>query len=113
MAIVDVSIAYEGDIERTEQVILELLEKLPRKYEDIITPPQLLGVQSLGPSEVILRIVAETAPMRHLNVSRMIRKEVKQWLDQHGIEIPFPRLVMYSRNQEPLQQKAFSGSKEV
>ena len=113
MAIVDVSIAYEGDIDRTEQVILELLETLPRKYEDFIKTPELLGVQSLGPSEVILRIVAETEPMRHWFVSRLIRKEVKMWLDEHGIEIPFPRLVMYSRKEEPIEQKAFSRSKGV
>lgn len=112
MAIVDVSIAYEGDIERAEKVIQELLDILPGKYEDFIKPPELLGVQSLGPSEVILRIVAETAPMRHWFVSRLIRKEVKSWLDLHGIEIPFPRLVMYSRSEEPAPQKAFVSSKE-
>ena len=113
MAIVDVSIAYEGDIGRAEQVIQDLLETLPRKYEDFIKTPELLGVQSLGPSEVILRIVAETEPMRHWYVSRLIRKEVKIWLDEHGIEIPFPRLVMYTRSEEPIEQKAFSRSKGV
>jgi moderate conductance mechanosensitive channel len=110
MAIVDVSIAYEGDIERTEKVIIELLETLPSKYDDFIKPPELLGVQNLGPSEVILRIVAETSPMRHLFVSRLIRKELKLWLDAHGIEIPFPRLVMYSRNEESIEKKSFSRS---
>ncbi|WP_041580817.1 mechanosensitive ion channel family protein [Bacillus sp. 1NLA3E] len=112
MAIVDVGIAYEEDIDRAEKVILELLETLPDKYEEIISPPQLLGVQSLGPSEVVLRIVAETEPMRHLAVSRMIRKDVKHWLDERNIEIPFPRLVMYSRSEDPINQKVFAGNKE-
>jgi small conductance mechanosensitive channel len=112
MAIVDVGIAYEEDIDRAEKVILELLETLPGKYEEIISPPQLLGVQSLGPSEVVLRIVAETEPMRHLAVSRMIRKDVKHWLDERDIEIPFPRLVMYSRSEDPINQKVFAGNKE-
>ena len=43
----------------------------------------------------------------------MIRKEVKYWLDEHGIEIPFPRLVMYSRSEEQNNQKTFAGNKEV
>lgn len=104
-AIIDVGIAYEEDIERAEQVIRELLETLPEKYEEIISTPQLLGVQNFGPSEVVLRIVAETHPMKHFLVSRAIRKEVKHWLDLHGIEIPFPRLVMYSRAEQALDKQ--------
>lgn len=104
-AIVDVGIAYEEDIDRAEQVIRELLETLPEKYEEIIAPPQLLGVQTFGPSEVVLRIVAETQPMKHFLVSRAIRKEIKHWLDLHGIEIPYPRLVMYSKAEQSLDKQ--------
>ncbi|WP_040206683.1 mechanosensitive ion channel family protein [Neobacillus jeddahensis] len=98
IAIVDVGIAYEEDIEKAEKVIGELLEKMPEQYEDLIKTPELLGVQTLGPSEVTLRIVAETLPMKHVSVARKIRKDVKLYLDEHGIEIPYPRMVMYSKD---------------
>jgi small conductance mechanosensitive channel len=52
----------------------------------------------LGPSEVVLRIVAETLPMKHAGVTRNIKRDVKECLDAHGIEIPYPRMVMYSKN---------------
>jgi moderate conductance mechanosensitive channel len=65
-----------------------------------VNPPELLGVQTLGASDVVIRIVAETVPMRHWYMARMIRKEVKLCLDEHGIEIPFPRMVMYSRQDQ-------------
>ncbi|MGM9928772.1 MAG: mechanosensitive ion channel family protein [Bacillus sp. (in: firmicutes)] len=97
VAIVDIGIAYEGQLEQAETVIRQMLEKMPGKYEDIIGVPQLLGVQSLAPSEVTLRITAETAPMRHFAVARELRKELKTTLDENGIEIPFPRMVMYNR----------------
>lgn len=100
IAVVDVSIAYEENIEEAEKVMLELLLALPQKYEDLVNPPELLGVQTLGASDVVIRIVAETVPMRHWYIARMIRKEVKLCLDAHGIEIPFPRMVMYSRKDE-------------
>jgi moderate conductance mechanosensitive channel len=103
VAVVDVGIAYEEDIDKAEGVIQELLDKLPEQYEDLVKVPELLGVQNLGPSEIVLRIVAETLPMKHFYIARMIRKEVKMRLDENGIEIPFPRLVMYSRDAE--QQK--------
>ncbi|MGM0866770.1 MAG: mechanosensitive ion channel family protein [Bacillota bacterium] len=106
IAVVDVSIAYEENIEEAEKVMQELLLALPQKYEDLVNPPELLGVQTLGASDVVIRIVAETVPMRHWYMARMIRKEVKLCLDEHGIEIPFPRMVMYSRqDQEDIQQR--------
>ncbi|PDM39479.1 MULTISPECIES: mechanosensitive ion channel family protein [unclassified Geobacillus] len=100
VAVVDVSIAYEEDIEKAEEAIRELLPQLPAKYEDMVAPPELLGVQNLASSEVVMRIVCETKPMRHISIARAIRKEVKRHLDEKGIEIPFPRLVLYNRKDQ-------------
>ncbi|QPC47919.1 mechanosensitive ion channel family protein [Mangrovibacillus cuniculi] len=100
IAVVDISIAYEGDIAKAESVIQEWLQTVPEKYVDVVKTPELLGVQTLGASEVVLRLIAETLPMKHLSVARGLRKDLKVVLDQHGIEIPFPRLVMYSREEE-------------
>ncbi|WHY00742.1 mechanosensitive ion channel family protein [Neobacillus sp. DY30] len=98
LAIIDISVAYEEDIEKTQNIIRDLLEKMPEQYEALTKTPELLGVQTLGPSEVVLRIVAETLPMKHAAVSRNIKRDIKQCLDEHGIEIPYPRMVMYSKN---------------
>lgn len=100
IAVVDVSIAYEENIEEAERVISELLQTMPQKYEELVTPPDLLGVQTLGASDVVMRIVAECTPMQHWAMARNIRKDVKLVLDKHGIEIPFPRMVMYNRQEE-------------
>lgn len=100
IALVDISIAYEGDIARAENVLSELLQELPEKYEDMVKEPELLGVQNLAASEVILRVVAEVTPMTHWKMARALRKEIKLRLDEQGIEIPFPRLVMYSRSED-------------
>ncbi|MBX9971717.1 mechanosensitive ion channel family protein [Cytobacillus firmus] len=100
VAFVDVSIAYEGDIVKAERVLQELFEKLPEKYEDMVKPPEILGIQNLAASDVVLRVVSETLPMRHFYIARQLRKEIKLCLDEHGIEIPFPRLVMYTRNDQ-------------
>jgi moderate conductance mechanosensitive channel len=106
IAVVDVSIAYEGDIERAENVIRELLAELPAKYEDMVAAPELLGIQNFGQSEIVMRVTCETKPMRHWFIARALRKEIKLRLDEHGIEIPFPRLVLYNRQEEaePVQK---------
>ncbi|MFJ8355810.1 mechanosensitive ion channel family protein [Bacillus paramycoides] len=105
VAFVDVSISYEGDIVRAEQVIEDLLVELPEKYEKMVTTPQLLGVQTLAASEVVLRVIAEVEPMQHASIARALRKEIKNRLDLHGIEIPYPRMVLYSR-EELVSEKA-------
>ncbi|GEN53134.1 mechanosensitive ion channel family protein [Halobacillus faecis] len=101
IAVVDVSIAYEEDIEAAEKVIQELLKELPERYESMLNVPELLGVQTLGASDVVMRIICEVNPMEHWAMARVLRKEVKNRLDAEGIEIPFPRMVMYSRDEEP------------
>ncbi|MEI4804122.1 mechanosensitive ion channel family protein [Bacillus sp. NPDC077411] len=99
VAFVDVSISYESDIEHAEQVLEKLLDELPTRYEQMVTRPQLLGVQSLAASEVVLRVTAEVEPMEHFAVARALRKEIKNRLDLHGIEIPYPRMVLYNREE--------------
>ncbi|PLR67702.1 MULTISPECIES: mechanosensitive ion channel family protein [Bacillaceae] len=105
VAFVDISIAYEGDIPKAEKVIEDLLLELPDKYEEMVAPPELLGIQNLGASEVILRVVSEVLPMKHFHIARMLRKEIRMRLDEHGIEIPFPRMVMYTRPDNSGQKK--------
>lgn len=112
MAVVDLSISYESDIKKAETVISELLQEMPAKYEDIIKTPEILGVQNLAASDVVLRIAAETLPMKHFVVARLLRKELKEWLDQNGIEIPYPRMVMYSRQDEVTSKKAWGNELE-
>lgn len=104
VAFVDVNIAYESDIMKAEKVLQELLEKLPAKYEDMVKPPEMLGIQTLDASNLSIRVTSETLPMRHFFIARQLRKEIKLCLEENGIEVPFPRLVMYSRNEEELKK---------
>ncbi|MCE4051966.1 MULTISPECIES: mechanosensitive ion channel family protein [Bacillaceae] len=96
-AVVDVSIAYKGDIDRAESVIKDLIETFPEKYEQIVGVPELLGVENIMAAEVVIRVVAETLPMQHYTVARALRKEIKNVLDENGIESPYPKLMMYSK----------------
>lgn len=97
VAIIDVSVAYETNISQVEELIKEFLVMLPAKYEQLVKEPELLGVQNLAASEVILRITAETKPMQHYAISRIIRRDLKLFMDEQGIEIPYPKMVMYQK----------------
>lgn len=95
VAVVDVSIAYEENISKAEQILNKLVEELALEHEEFIKIPEVLGVQTLGASEVVIRLVAEVLPMTHWSMGRIIRKAVKERFNQEQIEIPYPRLVMY------------------
>lgn len=97
IAIVDVSVAYEVDIPKAEELINVFLSSLPEKYEQLVKLPELLGVQNLAASEVVMRITAETKPMQHFAMGRIIRRDLKIFMDENGIEIPYPKMVMYQK----------------
>ncbi|MFJ5624476.1 mechanosensitive ion channel family protein [Peribacillus loiseleuriae] len=86
VAVVDLTLPYDGDIERAEKTISHMLESLPTKYEDIVKMPQVLGIQSLNPNDVVLRITAETVPMRHYFIGRVLRKEIKNCIDENHLK---------------------------
>ncbi|WP_397536686.1 mechanosensitive ion channel family protein [Rummeliibacillus pycnus] len=98
IAIIDVSIAYSSDIAKAEKLIEQYLKSLPAMNEDIVSEPTLLGVQNVVGAEVTLRISVETLPMKHFAISRMIRRDVKEIFDRNGIEIPYPKMMVYERD---------------
>ena len=100
VGVVDIHIPYEEDIKKAESVIQEMLLPYAEEYEEITKAPELLGVNELGTSYITLRVVVETLPMSHWNIARKLRKSIKMALDENGINAPYPKLVMYSRNGE-------------
>ncbi len=100
VAVVDIGVAYEEDIEKVTRVIQEIIDKVYKETPEMVKPPEVLGVQNLGASDIVLRITAETKPMNHFSIARKIRAKIKEGFDQEGIEIPYPRLVTFQRKEE-------------
>src|SRR5699024_12159882 len=95
MAVVDVNIPYASDLEKAELIIEQIAETLPHTYEEIVTVPEIIGVQSLETSPFVIRVIAETLPVYQWAGARIIRKEIKQGLYREDIDIPSPRNVVY------------------
>lgn len=100
VAVVDVSVAYETDIDAAIVVITNTVERIFAEQDMMIKEPEVLGVQALGASEVIIRIVAECKPNANPVVSRVLNAEIKKALDAAGIEIPYPKMVTYQRTEK-------------
>ncbi|HLQ72085.1 MAG TPA: mechanosensitive ion channel family protein, partial [Bacillota bacterium] len=109
-AMVEINVPYETDILTLEKTVENILATLPEKYDFFIGTPEINGVQALELSNYVLRIRAETTPVMQWAGARAIRKEVKEHLFEKGIEIPSPRIVVYSndedRNEDTVRSEA-------
>jgi small conductance mechanosensitive channel len=100
-AVCEMSIEYSEDITKVEKIIKENLEKIKENIPNIVAGPIYDGVDQLGDSAVIVRIIAHCEEKSRIMVRRSLNKEMKILFDQHAINIPFPQLVIHkSNNQE-------------
>lgn len=94
-AIIDFGIAYREDVQKTIDVLKQELPKLKNKYPQILDDPTVVGVIALNSSSVDMRVIVKTANEQHYEVERGTRQFIKEVLDEHSIEIPFPQVVVH------------------
>lgn len=94
-AMIDVAIAYEQDIQRAVDILEALCKRVAKENSNIVEGPYVLGVQELANSSVNIRIIAQTVNMEQWSVERLLRQEIKETFDKEGIEIPYPKKVIY------------------
>jgi small conductance mechanosensitive channel len=91
--VVDVGIAYEADVDMAMSVMLDELNLLaadPEWADKFTGDPEMLGVQELRDSAVILRAQVTTTPDARWSVRREALRRIKKRFDAEGIEIPIP-----------------------
>ncbi|MBA2174347.1 mechanosensitive ion channel family protein [Halobacillus locisalis] len=98
-ALVDIGIGYDENIDEAMTVLKEVADRF-QDDERFKEGPNVLGVQSLGSSDVVIRVLGKTANMEQWAVERDLRKAMKEALDQAGIEIPYPHQVYVTKNEE-------------
>ena len=98
-AAVDVGVGYGVDIDQALAVLREAGQALRAdahwraKLADDI---EILGVERLGDSAVVLRCRLKVVPaIEQWNVKREFLKRVKLAFDARGIELPFPQLTVH------------------
>ncbi|WDV45870.1 mechanosensitive ion channel family protein [Clostridiaceae bacterium M8S5] len=97
---VDVSIAYEEDIDNAVESLKKVCDKVAKENVNIIEGPTVLGVTNLGDSDVVISVVAKTKPMEQWSVERDLRRLIKYEFDKKGIEIPYPKRVLINENND-------------
>jgi small conductance mechanosensitive channel len=98
-SVLDVAIPYSEDVDQVmellKQIGKELVQEEPWKSA-ILEPLQVFGVERFEESELVIRVVVKTVPLKQWDVGRELRRRIKIRFGQEGIQIPFPRRVMIS-----------------
>ena len=87
----DVGVSYGQDLDRVIKVLEGVARELagdPQFGKVILEPPVVLGVEALGESQVTLRLLAKTEPLRQWDVARELRRRIKNAFDREGIYTP-------------------------
>ena len=95
LAVVDLSVSYESNLEKVEKILKLTCANMKEKMPLLTEEPEVLGVENLGDSSVIFRIVGKCKPTKHFLVQRQMRKELKNAMDKNGIKIPYPQIEVH------------------
>lgn len=90
-ALVDVGVGYDADLDAAIAVIREAATALRSDGElgrYILDDPDVLGIESLSPERVVIRVIVRTRPQEQSRVARALRARIKLALDAAGITVP-------------------------
>lgn len=93
-AMVDVTVAYEENLDRVIEVLNEVCAQLAADMQEKVREgPTVLGPTAFGNDGITVRMVARAQPMMQWEVERELRRRIKAAFDAEGIEIPYARRV--------------------
>lgn len=90
-AVVEVTMAYESDIDRAMEVLAAAAEAAcaEPEWNDLITsPPEVRGIQDLKYDDLTIRVQVWVESSAKRQFQRHLRKHLKEGLDQAGVPHP-------------------------
>ena len=97
-AVFDIGIAYREDTDEVTAIIEAVGKELqndPAFKQDIVAPLEVVGVDKLADSAVVIKARIKTKPSQQWRVGREFNRRLKKKFDELNIEIPFPHITLY------------------
>ncbi|MGK3202486.1 mechanosensitive ion channel family protein [Amycolatopsis sp. MEPSY49] len=95
VAVVDVPLGYTADVERATTVLGETAAAAAESdllKDNVLEPPEMLGVESVTPEGIQLRLTVKVRPGKQWAVQRALRAQLLAALEEAGFEPPLGRL---------------------
>ena len=92
--IIDLSVAYESNIDKVKEVLDELCISLKQEYK--LKDISCLGIQELADSSIKFRLVVSTKYSDQFGLDRTIKKEIVKVFAKNKITIPYNQVVVHN-----------------
>jgi small conductance mechanosensitive channel len=91
VAVVDVPVAHSADVTTATDLLSRVAAErvaLPDIAEDVLEPPEVLGIERVGPEGVTLRLTVRVNPGRQFAVQRALNGAITDAFDDNGVPRP-------------------------
>lgn len=96
VAVVDVPVSYSADVDKATSVLAKVAADAAQSdilKADVLEEPTVLGVESVTPEGIQLRLTIKVRPGRQWSVQRAMRAKIMPALEEAGIEPPLGRFL--------------------
>jgi moderate conductance mechanosensitive channel len=90
VAVLDIHVAYDADLVLTRRVVHDVAQQVCESEDyagDVLSSPDLLGVEEVTADGVTLRLLVKTAPGMQFRLQRALREAIKAGLDVAGVAV--------------------------
>ena len=87
---IDIPVAYQAEIDLALELIAKVAREMEQEsdwHEQIIEPPEVLGVDNFSDRGSIVRIWIKTEPLKQWAVAREFRRRLQKTFEQHNIPL--------------------------
>jgi small conductance mechanosensitive channel len=98
VAVTDISVSYEADLEKIEAQLVTILAQIKEKNSNVFSGRvEYVGVEALADSGVVLRFIADVEEDKIYSGRRLLNRELKIAFDKHNISIPYPQVDVHTK----------------
>ena len=103
-AVIDVNVDYGEDTDKVAEALRDIAAEMRRdaRWRPVIRDDlDVMGVDKLGDSGVVMRVRLKTEPTQRWAVAREMNRRIKRRFDELGIEIPYPHQKLVLEEKHP------------
>ena len=97
---IKIGVEYGVDLHKLEEIVEREKPVIRKNIPYMIGELMYLGVEEFADSAVILKFQVACKNQDYLKAKRALNREIKLMFDRNGINVPFPQIVLNTRNTE-------------